>query len=244
VRRPLSLAVLALALSGIAGCRGDDDAGTGTTVPTVTASAGPATDPTYAGATAPPVSAIAETGVPGLDSADAFCSAWSRFAGSFQVVAVASSFVTDQPERAFELETAASPIVTDSYEQMRQAWPAELDAERAAAIDARFGPFAARATTALNVLRAAVAEPKQLDEIGDAWLDALATRDPSSPDVELALPDELAEAVATAGRALAADVPPIAGDPALVTEAATPLTDEYLATHCPDQGTLLGTEGD
>jgi hypothetical protein len=37
-------------------------------------------------------------------------------------------------------------------------------------------------------------------------------------------------------------VPTIAQDPRLISDAATPLTFEYLATNCPDQGTLGGND--
>jgi hypothetical protein len=56
------------------------------------------------------------------------------------------------------------------------------------------------------------------------------------------VPVELDAAVVAATTAFAADVPPIAGDPSLITRAEAPATLDYLAERCPDQGVLAGND--
>lgn len=191
----------------------------------------------------PPTAPPPETGVPGLDSADAFCAAWSRYAGSFQVVAVASSFLVDEPQRAFELEVAAATTVTEAYAALAATWPAELEAEREAALDTAFGPFAARAERARTLLaeelERAGTDP---DAIAAAWEAALATRNPDDPSLQVDLPADAQAAVAAAAGGVAASEPPIYADPALVTDVATPRTDSYLLANCPDEGQLAGAD--
>jgi hypothetical protein len=190
----------------------------------------------------PPSAPPPETGVPGLDSTDAFCAAWSRYAGSFQVVAVASSFLIDEPQRAFELEVAAADVVMRAFADMESAWPAALEAEREAGLVATFQPFATRAGTAVELLVGAGADPVVIDSISAAWFDALSTRNPDNPDVAVALGPEAAGFVAAAAEQLSTTLPPIYADPALVTDVATPLTDAYLLANCPDEGQLAGSD--
>jgi hypothetical protein len=233
---------------------------TGTTAPPATTgdgSAGQVTPgPVTSGPVAAPVSTTAPTsaaptftvvevpeeGVPGLDSLDEFCSSWSRFGGSFQVISVASAFLSADPTAAFGIEVAASPVVTDSFERLLSAWPEELTDEFDTVADTVFGPFAARAADALDTLSAAGATEADLTQLTDAWIAALAQRDPTTPEVALALPADLQSLVDAAAEDFAADHPTVFADPALVNEVETPLTDQYLAVSCPDQGSLAGGE--
>lgn len=178
--------------------------------------------------------------MPGLDSDDAFCAAWSAFAGSFQVIAVASSFLYDQPQRAFELEVAGSITVTDAYAALGASWPADLEAERDAALDALLGPFATRATRARAVLEREL--PGGAEAVAAAWVDALATRDPENPDIALVVPADASTRLGAAALAFAESEQPVYADPALITDAETPRTDAYLLANCPDQGLLAGAD--
>ncbi len=204
-------------------------------------------EPTLPGeptSTAPPPTAVSvpETGVPGLDDDDAFCAAWARFGGSFQVVAVHAAFGDGTAESTARYELIAAPTVVEAYEAMRATWPDELASEFDVAIDRRFGPLAARIGSGLTVLSDAGLDDAAAAELRDAWLAALATRDALAAD----LPVELSEATSVLVDGAVGDylavVGPWADDTTLVTDVATPLTDEYLATACPDQGALAGQE--
>lgn len=185
---------------------------------------------------------VPEEGVPGLDSLDQFCSSWSRFGGSFQVISVASAFLSADPAAAFAIEVAASPVVSDSFERLLAAWPDELASEFHTVADTVFGPFAARAVAAKATLTAAGVTEADVIELTGAWISALAQRDPTTPEVALELPANLQSLVETAAADFAADHPTVFADPELVNEVETPLTDQYLAVSCPDQGSLAGGE--
>ena len=73
-------------------------------------------------------------------------------------------------------------------------------------------------------------------------MDALAARDPSVPVIEVALPADLEAVVEAAAADFAAQRTSLVQDPSMVITAATPLTDEYLATACPDQGAITGSD--
>ena len=180
-----------------------------------------------------------EEGVPGLDSLDQFCSSWSRFGGSFQVISVASAFLSADPAAAFAIEVAASPVVSDSFERLLAAWPDELASEFHTVADT---VFAARAAAAEATLTAAGVTEADVIELTGAWISALAQRDPTTPEVALELPANLQSLVETAAADFAADHPTVFADPELVNEVETPLTDQYLAVSCPDQGSLAGGE--
>lgn len=194
--------------------------------------------------TAPTVSVVAvpEVGVPGLDSDDAFCSSWSRFAGSFQVVAVTAAFGSGSPDQLAALEVAAAPTVTSAYEQLVDDWPDELASEADVVADEFLGPFARRLETARAALRGVGADDVTIDAIERAWLAGLAQRDPSTPEFVVDLPDEIWAVIDDAATDFAEQRVPFSQDPSLVTDVQTPLTSEYLAVSCPDQGTLSGQE--
>lgn len=216
--------------------------------------AGPAAPTVPPGATAGPEATVAEpadpvppptdppvTGVPGLDSDDAFCSAWSRFAGSFQVVAVAAAFAGD-PAAAFELEVTAAPVVERAYADLAANWPDEISAERDTVLTYVFGGFAGRAGRAVEQLRAAGGDDAALDAIAAGWLDALSRRDPENPLVDVRLAGGDRSLVTLAASGFGASNQPVNVDPALVSEVPTPAFDAYLARTCPDEGLLAGNE--
>lgn len=186
---------------------------------------------------------VPETGVPGLDSDDTFCAAWSRFGGSWQVIQVAANFAPD-PTIVPAMEVVASPVVTRAFEAMLAVWPGELADERDVVADGFFGPFDRRATTALDALVVAGATPADIAEIGAAWEEALAGRRPDDPIVTPALPAELWAIVDAASADFDGRLVGFVSDPSMRIVVETPRTDAYLATACPDQGSLAGTEID
>jgi len=56
------------------------------------------------------------------------------------------------------------------------------------------------------------------------------------------VPDGLTEAVDAATEVFAANVPVIAADPSLITQAEAPAMLGHLADNCPDQGILAGND--
>ncbi|MCB0966328.1 MAG: hypothetical protein KDB37_05795 [Ilumatobacter sp.] len=182
------------------------------------------------------------TGVPGLDADDAFCRAWSRFAGSFQVVAVNAAFGGSDELRLATLEVVAAPTVTSAYAELSATWPDDLASEADAALDEVYGPFARRLAEARIELVAEGADADDLAAIDDAWLLALAGRRPDDPEVVIDLTDDEWVLVDAAAPAYLDTVGPWADDVTLITTTEIPLTSAYLADNCPDQGVLAGQE--
>jgi hypothetical protein len=193
--------------------------------------------------TAESLASVPEVGVPGLDSDDVVCRAWSRFGGSFQVLAVAASFGAGDPNAGAALEVVASPTVTGAYDDLVANWPAELAGEAEMVADRYLGPFARRAGGALAALEAAGAGASAMETIVAAWEAALAARDPAEPEIVVALPADVQAIVDVAASDFAAQVVPIPSDPSLVTDVDVPLTEQYFVDNCPDRGTLGGVDG-
>lgn len=187
---------------------------------------------------------VPEVGVPGLDSDDEFCAAWSRWAGTYQVLLVANAFGTGGPEALASMEVVAAPVLVEAAAAMVTVWPASIASERGVAADGLLGPITRRLTVARDALDAAGADDAMVDLIEAAWLAGLAERDPTTPEFGVDLPPEIWAVVDRAAADTAALVVPFADDPSLITDVETPLTEEYLAVSCPDQGTLSGQEID
>jgi len=250
----VAVALLVLALAACSGDDSDDDAGatapgvaeTGSSPRAVTSDPAATSEPPSSPSDSPAETAAAslptvpDVGVPGLDSDDLVCRSWSRFGGSFQVVAVAATFSEISPPDKAALEVVAAPVVIDAYDELLANWPAELESERELVADQFLGPFARRATTVRELLVEAGADDAMLDTISEAWLAALAQRDPEQPDLAVDLPDDVWAVVDTAATDLTALFVPLPADPSLVTDVNVPLTEQFLAEHCPDQGTLGG----
>ena len=100
---------------------------------------------------APPTAAVVDTGVPGLDSGDAFCAAWSRFGGSWQLLVQVGA--AGDPVQLARLEVIASTVVQGAYGDVFAAWPAELESEREVVADAYFGAFQRRSADAASTGR-------------------------------------------------------------------------------------------
>ena len=189
----------------------------------------------------PTFETVPDTGVPGLDSDDRFCAAWSEFGGSWQVL-VQSAFAGDAAA-VRRLELIAAPLVTAAYDELFEAWPAGLASERDVVADAYFGAFQRRSLDALAALEAAGATGDQLERLGRAWRDGLATYDPNVGGIAVTLGDNLEALLAAAAETFAAARVPFSDDPSMVITAETPLTDQHLATGCPDQGWIVGQDG-
>jgi hypothetical protein len=205
-------------------------------------SAPPLTPLESATGTEPLAAGDGETGVLGLDSDVIACRSWSRFAGSFQVVAVAATFGEGGSIEAATLEVMASPVVTSSYRDFLDNVPAEVVEESELVARDFLGPYARRSERALTALRDAGADDDMVALIAAAWLDALSQRDPVSPTLEVALPPDVEVVVRMAATDFDAQLVPIPRDPSLVSEVEVPLTERYLSDNCPDRGALAGSE--
>ncbi len=235
------------------GCSGSEEAQPGTLVPGAVLPADAVSAPTSIAASTVPNTEAQTSGpvfatvpdepVPGLDSDDPFCRAWSQFAGSFQALALASSVGAD-PSNAVRLEVAASGAVMGAVADLRASMPADLDDERDAFLDELLGPFADRARLASETMSAAGLTAEQVDELGDLWLAAIAASGSGSqdPDLLLVVPSGYQPAFDDAVASFSADVVPVSEDPSLVTDAAAPQTLSYIAATCPDQGILAGND--
>jgi hypothetical protein len=239
-------------------CSGDDDdqaadrtdvSGAPVTAPAQTARAAPdssapadseiASPATTAPATSPPTVAPVDTGVPGLDSDDAFCSAWSRFGGSWQLLVQAGA--AGDPGQVARLEVIASTIVQDAYDDVFDAWPASLESEREVVADGYFGAFQRRSADAAAALAATGASDADIAELAQAWDAALAQYDPATA-IDVPVPPDLQPIVDQAANSFGEQRVPLQSDPSMVITVETPLTDEMLATACPDQGWIVGQD--
>ncbi len=207
------------------------------------ASTAPATDPDTATAatltTDPPV--VPEPGVPGLDSNDVFCRSWSEFGGSFQALALAASLAAD-PLDAARVEVAAAAPIVAAVVGLDEHLPDELEAEREAFTVGLVGPMRRRADAAVDAMRSAGLDDAEISAVGDVWLVTLDAAGLDEPIDDVPIDPAVAARFEAAVAAFAAARPSIVEDPSLITDASTPRTFQYLAEHCPDQGTLGGND--
>ena len=234
-------------------CSSDDDDDSEPTSPAVTSPSQPTigapdTSPTRVSniaprttspATSPPTLAVADTGVPGLDSDDAFCAAWSRFGGSWQLLVQAGA--AGDPAQVARLEVIASTVVQGAYADVFAAWPAQLESEREVVADAYFGAFQRRSADAAAALSAAGASDADVAALAEVWDTALAQYDPSTT-FDVTVPPDLDPLVSQAAAAFSEQRVPLQADPSMVITVETPLTDAFLATACPDQGWIVGQD--
>jgi hypothetical protein len=179
------------------------------------------------------------TGVPGIAASDQFCAAWSRYSGSVQIIAVAVNFAELTSIESATLELEAAPSIAQAATEIDQTWPAELAAEHDAAVDGYLGPFARRASKAIDALRGAGTTQGEIAQVGDEWSHVLATRDPDAPTVDVQLAPDLAAKVDAGATAFDAAVTPWGSDPSLTVDLdAIPTTKLYLAQHCPDLASI------
>src|SRR4051794_32510074 len=176
------------------------------------------------------------TGVPGLAATDPFCAAWAAYAGTLQALGVAGSFGGLSSDQLAALELRASPRLVEAAGAIAATWPPELAVERELVLDRRVGPYGRRAEHAVDALLTAGVTTDELGTFSASWQQALSTRAPGDavidpPPLDAGLQTQLDAAAA----AFDAAVTPFASDPSLVVDSVeSPLTDAYLAEHCPD----------
>jgi hypothetical protein len=159
------------------------------------------------------------------------------------VLVVGSTFLGDA-DRVATWEIAASDVITTAYAGLLESFPTELASEAEIVADAYFGALHRRAQVAGTSLGEAGADPEAVRRLGQVWLDALASRDPFDADLSFEVPDDLRQVVGAAVADFRSRRVEFHLDPSMVIGAETPLTDAYLETACPDQGTLSGQEVD
>jgi len=233
------------------GCSGSDGI---STAPHASPSSPPSTPPAAVESTAPDAvpattgsptvtadATVPDDPVPGLDSDDPFCRAWSEFAGSFQALALASS-VGVEPENAIRLEVAASGAVMRAAAHLDASLPVEVADERDTFVDVLLGPFTGRARAARESLITAGLTQERVDGLADLWLATLSEARSQDPDLVFDVPPEDQPAFDDAVASFSAAVVPIDEDPSLVTDADVPQTLAYIAGACPDRGILAGND--
>jgi hypothetical protein len=205
-----------------------------------TSSVPPPEAPGATGAATLPSLGPAPTGVPGLAAADPFCATWAAFAGTVQALGVAASFGGLTTDRLAALELAAAPRLSEAISAIGASWPAELAAERAVVIDQRIGPYARRASRAVDALAAAGVTDDQLVMLRSAWQSSLAQQNPDAPVIEPpGVPIELQTTIDSVAGTYDKQVTPFAEDPSLsVGNVSAPATDQYLSAHCPDLASI------
>lgn len=192
--------------------------------------------------TSPATVAAPDDGTPGLEADEAFCRAWSTFAGSFQVVAVAAAFGPGDPLELGRVEIIAAPTVTEAAALLRAEFPDQVADEFEVFSAELIGPFARRAEVALGALEATGVDPDDLEALRASWLEVLRQR-----SVDLIVPEPVVDArleplVDRATDRFVAEQPFFSDDATLTSEAQVPLTLGYLQTRCPDRGELGGID--
>jgi hypothetical protein len=232
-----------LAIVAVTGCSGSDDA---STAPSLTTPASSSSSDVFSesgegpdvGVTFEPVS---ETGVPGIDSEDAFCRSWSEYAGSFNALTYAWN--VQLPADAAALEVAASAAVAAAVAGMSANLPAEIEGNRQALTADVPGPFLRRAERARALLIEAGADDATVAALGDAWIAAITQAGLFADDLAIVVPDNAAEPLSAAAASFVAEFPSVLEDPTLDTTRfdISPSLD-YISRTCPDQGTLAGND--
>ena len=174
--------------------------------------------------------------MPGLAASDPLCAAWAGYAGTVQALGVAASFGDLSSEQLAVLELTSTPYLVKVADSIGGSWPVELESERASVLEQRIGPYARRARRGVDALVGAGVAPAELSALSSSWEAALTTRDPRSPLLKVpTVAAPIQAKLDAAAIAFDSDVTPFAQDPSLVVDAVdTPLTDAYLAAHCPD----------
>ena len=228
--RAYGLSACGLLACGLAGCT---DVGGGSTP----ASAADLTEPLATISVVSGSELLTDpTGVQGLDDPDAFCAAWAAYAGSLQAIAVAQGFGDLSSLEGARLEMIAASSLSRAVNGIGANWPAELNAERSIALSSLIGPYDRRAQKARELLMEMGATDDDLQALADVWLHALRTQAADDPVPAISgLSPRLEDIVSRAAMQFDAEVTPFQLDPSLeVSWVSTPLTDLYLADHCPD----------
>lgn len=181
--------------------------------------------------------------IPGLDSEDRFCRAWSRFTGTFQVLSVPAAFGLIDDAELLRRELVSAGITVQSGDELIDAVAELVESELSVVAESLVGPYAARATDALDALAGAGASRDDLEALDAAWLGALESYDWAELELELTLGDDRADLVERAAQRFGAQRPGWFEDTALdVEEFSIPLTIDYATANCPDEGVLAGVD--
>ena len=184
---------------------------------------------------------VAETGVPGIESDDGFCRAWSEFAGSYQALTFAAG--TDDPLDAARLEIVANDAVRSGAAGLATFLPGELEADRVALTETLTTPIVRRADRARELLAESGVDDDENARLGEVWLDALADQGLQTTDLEVTIDDRALDvAVREAAVTLADELPPIVEDPSLIVDVDLSALEAHLFDNCPDRGTLTGND--
>lgn len=203
--------------------------------------AGPAPDAEVSDSVAEPIEPVPETGVPGIDSDDAFCRSWSEFAGSYQALSFA--WAVQGAVDAARLEVIASDVLPSAIETMTASLPAALEPEREALVVELPGPILRRAERAREILLVNGQDDASVEQLGELWLAAVADQGLDAETLTVSIDDsELDAAVEESALMLLDELPPIIEDPSLIVDVEIPLTEAYLFDNCPDRGTLAGND--
>jgi hypothetical protein len=184
---------------------------------------------------------VPDTGVPGIASDDAFCRVWSEYAGSVQALSLAWEV---QPAiAAATLEVASSDAVRRAVAAMAAELPAEIQSNMQALTVDVPGPFLRRGERARQALIEAGATDAEIEQLGDAWIEAIAAAGLDADDVTVVLSEGVEAKLAIAAEAFLADTPSILEDPTLdTTEFDISPSLDYISENCPDRGTLAGND--
>ena len=184
---------------------------------------------------------VVETGVPGIDSDDAFCRAWSRYAGSVQAISLAWALQT--PVDAARLEVAATDALSEAVDSMSADLPAEIEANRQALTVDVPGPFLRRADRARVLLIDAGLGEEQIADLGSAWVAAITEQGIESETLSIDVAPDAADALEAATGAFVDELPSVNEDPTLdTTEFDISPSLDYIFDTCPDRGTLAGND--
>jgi hypothetical protein len=224
---------------------GPGDTAAGTTVPEPTDDTSETSAPTAAvtASTQPPTTPVPPppTGVPGIDSDDAFCRDYARILGTSTLLGISSAFLAQPTDEIVRLEVIAAPAVLAAADslpgEVPEAAAADTDTLLADVVD----PLTQRSIVIDAALVAAGVDSAGRAALIEAWDAVLASDDPVDPAIEV--PDLDSALAAQVDVAIASlTLPPYLEDPAVAAAPAqTPLVQAYVQSACPE---ILGLLGD
>jgi hypothetical protein len=220
---------------------GPDDTGGPTSASDTSQSPAPSTAVTAS--TQPPTTPVPPppTGVPGIDSDDAFCRDYARVLGTSTLLGVSSAFLAQPAEEIVRLEVIAAPAVLAAADSLPGEVPEAAAADTDTLLVDVVDPLTQRSIVIDAALVAAGVDSAGRAALIEAWDSVLATDDPVDPAVEV--PDLEPALSAQVDAAIAAlTLPPYLEDPSVTAAPAqTPLVQAYVQSACPE---ILGLLGD
>lgn len=184
---------------------------------------------------------VVDTGVPGIESDDDFCRAWSEFAGSYQ--ALTFSWAVVGGVESARLELVANDALRSAVVTLGETLPDELEAERQALTVDLTTPILRRADRGREILSEQGVSADANAALGGLWLAAVTEAGTESESLAVPIDDgELDASVDAAAGVFVGELPPITEDPSLIVDVAIPSTEQYLFDNCPDRGILAGND--